>query len=311
MKRSFLSFLTTSALLALTTTAWAAPTVTVDGQALAFDVPPIIENGRTLVPVRAISTALGANVNWDVATQTVIIQKADNNIRLPLGGQATKNGNPMDLDVPAKIIQDRTMVPLRFVSEALGCHVVWHDSTQTIAITAQAEPQSPSTATKTIDEKDNGKTITRFAFLTKLIKETDLNLNHIRFIKAPVPSDYVTDVPQEASYAHDVVIAGHYNIIDIGQAFRPDDAITREEAALWLVKALESKKGSLMYIQLFQQFRDADQIAPERMTYVQRASIMKLVTADQAGNFHPQDRLSPTDEASLWIQYRVILSQAR
>lgn len=116
--------------------AQATPQIILDGQALAFDVPPTIENDRTLVPLRAIFEALGAGVNWDGVTQTVTATKGTTEIRLAIGGAAYKNGQPVNLDVPAKIISDRTMVPLRFVSEALGCQVSWDGATQTVTITS-------------------------------------------------------------------------------------------------------------------------------------------------------------------------------
>ena len=121
--------------LLLASVAQAAPKVTLNGNQLSFDVSPTIENGRTLVPLRTIFEALGANIDWDDATNTVTANKADINVRLQIGAQtAYKNGGPVNLDVPAKIISDRTMVPLRFVSEALGADVNWDANTQTIAI---------------------------------------------------------------------------------------------------------------------------------------------------------------------------------
>ncbi|RJO61786.1 MAG: MBL fold metallo-hydrolase [Dehalococcoidia bacterium] len=110
------------------------PTVLLDGQQLTFDVPPTIENSRTLVPLRVIFESLGAAVSWDETTRTVTASKDSTEIRLVIGGQAFKNGIPVEIDVPAKIISDRTMVPLRFVSESLGCYVHWDGDTKTITI---------------------------------------------------------------------------------------------------------------------------------------------------------------------------------
>ena len=114
--------------------ALAAPRVVVNGQGLTFDVPPVIEQGRTLVPLRAIFEALGAGVNWDDSTQTVTATKGGMEIKLVIGGLAYKNGQPVALDVPAKIVNGRTLVPLRFVSEALGASVWWNDAAQTVTI---------------------------------------------------------------------------------------------------------------------------------------------------------------------------------
>jgi len=115
------------------------PEVVLDGRQLAFDVPPVIEQGRTLVPLRAIFEALGAKVGWNSAARTVTATKDGVEMRLTLG-QATayRNGQPVTLDVPAKIVKGRTLVPLRFVSEALGCRVKWDGFTQMITITGMA-----------------------------------------------------------------------------------------------------------------------------------------------------------------------------
>ena len=138
MKRTFL--LTIFLVLLLATTAFAAqPTVILDGNTLNFDVPPTIESGRTLVPLRAIFEALGANIEWDGSTQTVTASKDNTEIKLVIGGQAYKNGQLVPLDVPAKIIDNRTLVPLRFVSEALGCDVEWDGTNQIITITSANE----------------------------------------------------------------------------------------------------------------------------------------------------------------------------
>ena len=118
------------------TTAEASTQVTVNGKTLTFDSAPIVQQGRTLVPLRAIFEALGATVDWQPAAKTVTATKNDTVIQLIVGGQAYKNGQEVTLDVPAKIINGRTLVPLRFVSEALGATVDWNNGT--IAITAAA-----------------------------------------------------------------------------------------------------------------------------------------------------------------------------
>ncbi len=110
--------------------------VILNGRMLQFDVPPIIENDRTLVPLRVIFEALGASVEWDGATQTVRAERDGTIIKLVIGGMAYVNDQPVELDVPAKIVNDRTLVPLRFVSEALGCQVEWFGDTMTVNITS-------------------------------------------------------------------------------------------------------------------------------------------------------------------------------
>jgi hypothetical protein len=113
--------------------------VLVNGQQLKLDVTPAFISGRLLVPLRAIFAALGANIDWNDATQTVTAIRGSITIRLTIGQKiAYKNGAPVTLDVPGRIINGRTLVPLRFVGEALGCQVGWDDATQTASVTMAA-----------------------------------------------------------------------------------------------------------------------------------------------------------------------------
>lgn len=106
----------------------------VNGQQLETDVAPILVNNRTLVPVRVVSEHLGAAVDWVQEEQKVVISGwAD--IFLWVGQTtATVNGQNVSMDVAPRIVEGRTMVPLRFVSEALGCTVRWDSKTRTVFI---------------------------------------------------------------------------------------------------------------------------------------------------------------------------------
>jgi len=110
--------------------------VLLNGEALEFDVPPVTQQGRTLVPLRTIFESLGATVEWDAASSTVKASKGGTTIELPVGRDwAIKNGTRVSLDVPAVVKDGRTLVPLRFVSEALGTRVDWDGQTRTVSIT--------------------------------------------------------------------------------------------------------------------------------------------------------------------------------
>jgi len=109
--------------------------VFLDGKQLSFPVAPTIEEGTTLVPMRVIFETLGAKITWDGATKTVQAKKNDIEIILPIGSPvAYKNGQEQTLLKPAKIIDGSTLVPLRYVSEALGAWVGWEGTTKTILI---------------------------------------------------------------------------------------------------------------------------------------------------------------------------------
>jgi len=135
LKRILMLFGVLILTLIMPNTVLATPNVILDGQQLSFDVPPIIEDGRTLVPLRTIFEALGAKVSWDENTQTAAATKADISIKLQINSKtAYKNNQAVSLDVAPKIVKDRTLIPLRFVSEALGAKVGWNEENMTITI---------------------------------------------------------------------------------------------------------------------------------------------------------------------------------
>ncbi|MBQ3110727.1 MAG: leucine-rich repeat protein [Clostridia bacterium] len=111
-------------------------TVNVNGETLITDVNPYIKNDRTLVPMRAIFEALGAEVSWDNDTRTAIGKKGNVEVKITIGENVLyKNGEAIELDAPAEITNDRTMVPVRAISEAFGCTVNWDNDTKTVEIT--------------------------------------------------------------------------------------------------------------------------------------------------------------------------------
>ena len=116
-------------------------TFTVNGASKTLDSPPIIKNGRTLVPIRAIIEALAGTVGWDATTKKATVTLGKKAITLWIGkSAATVNGVSTPIDstnakVAPEIISGRTMLPLRFVTENFGCSVVWAAATKTITIT--------------------------------------------------------------------------------------------------------------------------------------------------------------------------------
>ncbi len=104
--------------------------VRINGVLVDFkDQKPVIKNGRTLVPFRAILEAMGADIQWDEVNRTVRATKDGIGMVLEIGNTTALIGTEkMEMDVPAEIINGRTMVPLRFVSEGLGYEVLFDDA---------------------------------------------------------------------------------------------------------------------------------------------------------------------------------------
>jgi hypothetical protein len=96
---------------------------------------PVLSNGRTMLPIRAVIEALGGTVEWDNNTFTTTVAIGNRNIRIKIGEKvAYVNGTAKSLDVPSQLINQRTMLPLRFIMENLGGNVTWDDATQIVVI---------------------------------------------------------------------------------------------------------------------------------------------------------------------------------
>lgn len=108
--------------------------IMVSGKEIKPETPAYIENGRTMVPLRFISEALGEKVDWNAETKSVII--GDNKAVLAIGSkEIDANGKKITIDSPAVIKNARTFVPLRAISEILGAKVDWDGATKTVSIT--------------------------------------------------------------------------------------------------------------------------------------------------------------------------------
>ena len=128
--------------------------VVVDNVQLNFDVQPQFVNGRTMVPLRAIFEALGATVYWDGETQTITAYNDKSSLRATIGQKLMiVNGNSMQMDVAPMIINGRTLVPVRFVSEAFDCDVEWFSPSKTVDIRTKNTVNSPNTDMQTYDSE--------------------------------------------------------------------------------------------------------------------------------------------------------------
>ena len=121
--------------------------IVIDGEELNLDVAPQIIDGRVMVPIRGVLENLGALVKWDDETQTVSARKSSKTVSLEIGsndvtldkGETNDGGSAktetIQTDVAAQLVSDRTLVPLRVISEAMGYSVDWNDETYTVSIT--------------------------------------------------------------------------------------------------------------------------------------------------------------------------------
>lgn len=117
------------------------------------DQKPVIKDSRTLVPIRPIAEGLGFDVDWNEQNRSVVIKKGDTQIKLVVSQKiARRNGETIPLDVPAQIINKRTMVPVRFIAEALSYEVNWDTATQTVSIADKTPEKSQQQTAKAAEE---------------------------------------------------------------------------------------------------------------------------------------------------------------
>jgi len=132
------------------------PSVKINNVDVSFDVPPIIENGRTLVPLRKVFEVINANVLWTEKDQSVTVSKGNTSIVVTVGNNtAYVNKNSIKMDIAPKIIDSRVYVPLRFILEALNAKVVWNDPKKEVLLfTLQRD-----TSIQTQSTQDSGVTL--------------------------------------------------------------------------------------------------------------------------------------------------------
>ena len=110
--------------------------VKIDNNEISFDVPPQLIGGRTMVPLRAIFEALGATVQWDDSTQTVVAYNEVSIVKATINNNImTVNNIEKTMDVAPMLVDGRTLVPARFVAEAFNCGVNWNADEWTVYIT--------------------------------------------------------------------------------------------------------------------------------------------------------------------------------
>ncbi|MBR3933986.1 MAG: N-acetylmuramoyl-L-alanine amidase [Clostridia bacterium] len=144
----------------------------IDNKKVACDVPPIISNDRTLVPVRALFEHLNAKVTWNEVLRQVIVTSEKQMMIFNIDSKiAYLNGAVYALDVAPTIINGRTLVPVRFVSENLGYKVDWDNSTRTVIIKSPAAATPPSTQTPSVEDTKPDTSLAKISGVT--VSETE------------------------------------------------------------------------------------------------------------------------------------------
>lgn len=155
-------------------------TVKINDTAVQFDRQPFIENDRTLVPIRAIAEAMQFDVGWDQSTQKITLENFNTILTLYVNQDSIEKNlkyaseeykdkiTTMKIDVPAKVVEDRTYIPLRAISELFGATVDWNQQTSTASVTYNNTLGEPVTF-----EDEGIEYLTRLAIMLNGIDTSD------------------------------------------------------------------------------------------------------------------------------------------
>ncbi|GGG09729.1 S-layer homology domain-containing protein [Paenibacillus abyssi] len=143
-----------------------------------------------------------------------------------------------------------------------------------------------------------GDNLTNAAGAALLVKGLDLNIDHIRFIKEPKASDYYTNVKDDAWYSNAFIIA-HLNGLDIPKDVDPSEAMSREQFAHSLFRAMMTK-GDYAFIELYMMIEDEADVTPAYMNSIQKLLISKISQLDKDNKFLPKEAITRS-EAAGWL----------
>ncbi|MFD0620843.1 copper amine oxidase N-terminal domain-containing protein [Paenibacillus sp. GCM10027629] len=191
----------------------AAPTnsisIYIDGNQLYTDQPPVSIGGRTLLPLRAIFEGLNASVDWNERTKVVTAKRDDTTVVLKLGSKtATVNGESVALDVPAQSIKNRTMIPVRFVSEAMGEEVDWNPSSKAVYIKTSSGGVTsvPNVNARITGQNGDGRDIE--VIFSKAPKESNVDHYRVMLVKAEKSGYFTTSTAQSVSSRNYTTVLG-------------------------------------------------------------------------------------------------------
>jgi len=165
IKRAFAVILFLAIFFAVTVVYASEINVEVDGIRLNFsDQGPELVDGRTLVPVRDVFEALGFIVEWEEATQTAVLSRGTDTLRITIGESTfIRNSEGLLLDVPARIIGGRTMLPLRLPLESVGFEVGWDTGRSAVIVSTAGDISTAETSTSEISMAETPTTETSTA----------------------------------------------------------------------------------------------------------------------------------------------------
>jgi hypothetical protein len=207
----------------------------VRGNTYELQSAPVLVNSVTMVPLRFVGEALGANIGWNGDTRTVTLTTTTKKVILSINSKdAVVGKQPVTMEQPAIIMNDTTMVPLRFVAEQLGQTVTYNNQLQTITLTTDVSIAAPVTereklSTPTVDnlvpDPDGGKPIARATQVLSVVVDTKGNIYSLRNYAnndGYIVSEYEPDanrtstvfrIDAKLNFEYEEVLGNSYNTI--------------------------------------------------------------------------------------------------
>lgn len=205
-------------------------TLVINGKIIESKVPPIIIDSRTLVPARAVFEELGATVSWVEETQKIFISLEENLILLTVNSnEANINGEIKTIEVPPKIVNDSTMIPLRFVAEALNFDIAWNGNERIASISSKQEQtvQTETTTTQptettTVESETNEETTSQMQQQTESTQTGEQTQE-----QSQPNSDGIITVEGNSNATdtktYPPIVNENYDIIDLTSITLPED----------------------------------------------------------------------------------------
>lgn len=195
--------------------------INIDGEVRPIDESnsvPYVENGRTMMPVRGIAEAIGADVSYDGAEQTVKVETAETMVLMTIGlDEMEVNGNSVALLNAPEIVNDRTMLPVRDVAEALDCEVEWMQETETAVFTRPLQTKRVIAFSEDVSNDEaiatvSGEGMTVMQFDT--IEDTKVALEELEEKGINAEPDYVRKLSAMSWGINDIGSEKYYSQID-------------------------------------------------------------------------------------------------
>ncbi len=230
-----------------------------------LSMPPVILDNRTYVPVRAIFESMGAVVDWKQETGEVFIGYDGSLIVLRINDKNIYiDGTPKQTDVPPRIVNGRTMVPVKFISEAIGFNVDWNENTRTVSLnnTGIFMPESPENE-PTADTDDDPLTVLPSQ---KQIKAIDVSKSAISAVDLPETKITGITLPSSAM-PNEFIISANSGISKVVKTTVGDDRLVLDiyNAELSLPKSEYAVSGNSFVARIR---TGQNQITPEKISRI-------------------------------------------